>query len=422
MKKNLYPITSLLFLFLGIAMTLDAQEPIFSFLPMHPFGLNAPPGASTYVKLVDIDHDDILEAFVSLSGPGPGKVHYYENDNDNIKPHFVFREADPFGLSYGSRRPWQFVDIDGDGLQELFMSSFDADSPVHMIDITEDAVGVPDLSSAPVVNPYGITLPVSIPNGDILEAVNPTFVDIDNDGDYDVFLGGWFPNSLADEKLFYMENNDPSENGTAPRFDSVETNPFGFDFPLTEKVILFTFADLDNDSDFDMYMSTVPGNDVFYFENKGTAASPDFSGGVASNIPAPFSPPGGSFLDICGDGDLELINGSLGAGIDYYENMEAYGGCITVDTKREENIPSAIILAPNPVKDELRLFIRSEVFVEKAALQIFDPVGQLVFTERLDAMGRESSVTLDISQLSPGLYFLTIGLGEQSLVRKFVKR
>ena len=84
MKKNLYSLTSLLFLFFGMVMTLNAQ-PEYAPPISDPFGLVfdiSPSQTAVWVRLVDIDGDDTLEAFIikanTSQSPCCGEIEYYE--------------------------------------------------------------------------------------------------------------------------------------------------------------------------------------------------------------------------------------------------------------------------------------------------------------------------------------------------------
>jgi PKD domain/Secretion system C-terminal sorting domain len=503
MKKNFYPqlilhrsvhwLAAFVFCFaLCLPATSDAQEPEFGAPEPNHFGLNSGNYAGAIVKLTDLDHDGTLEAIVFLKNNTSQYVWYYKNEGSNEDPAFVFEISAPFGIPVvGDNRPFQFVDIDGDSDEDLFFAAVvHYPNPIHMKENTESDTG-PDFSSPFQLNPYGISLPVSDEDGSLLDGAVPAFADIDNDGDFDLFLGGAFdngPTNLPDEALFFLENKDPSVDGTDPQFDTIVKNPFGFVLPAGTVYHWEIFADMDCDGDLDMYLAS-PNSGVFYYENFGTSELPDFSGG---GPPAPlgyFNPPAGSFLDIGGDGDLDLISGTQSSGVQFFENITivaefdyesndlgvtftdksegdptewlwdfgdgetsteqhpshtyddegTYEIClmvtnesacpttfceevpVTITSTREDARVFAISLAPNPVQDVLQLTLRSEIALGNASLQIFDPLGKQVFAGDLGTVGNELSETLDVSQLPTGIYLLKIDLGENSLVRKFVR-
>ena len=405
--------------FSGMTTMLNAQngEPCFDpGFTQNPFGITESTNGSALVRLVDIDHDDTLEVFAGIN-TGSLVLHYYENAGSNEAPKFVNPQPAPFGLNTA---PIQYVDIDGDSLHEAFIGRFEENYPIKMIENTGDPSS-PNFEGPEEPNPYGITLPESALDGSLLDQASPTFVDIDNDGDYDVFINGRFVNSLADEALFFRENIG---DATSPEFDTIVANPFGFDVQLSEHARFMTFADMDCDDDFDMYISNIPTNITFYIENKGTPEEADFStGGVnpVSNYNSPFSPAGGAFIDIGGDGDMDLINGSFNMGIQLYENIGTTTmdcPCYLIDKVEENEFDGSISLSPNPAQDELQLKISTASVLKEVQLSIYDVTGRPILTMQPKPIGNEISETIDVGHLSTNIYFVEVKINGHSLTRK----
>ncbi len=474
-----------LFFILIFGNALSAQEPIFA-PPQDSFGLLAMDTDSegTFVDLVDIDHDDTLEAFVSSTNG----VHYFENNGSNTKPNFVFEESDPFGIIFADRRPWQFVDLTGDGLEDLFLFGFLENEPVRMVKNTGDST-MPNYFNPIMNNPYGIQLPVSDLDGSLLDAVAPTFADIDNDGDYDLFLGGAFINNpgLADEKLYFSRNNG---SGTAPQFDSIEKNPFGFVFPPSATIHWEIFEDLDCDGDLDMYF-TGPTSNRYYYENIGNPEQPDFS---APGLPSqsaiyPFIPPAGSFLDIGSDGDMDLITGTDSPDIWFFENLTStnfsysfsgdeltytfttdfsnnatswlwdfgdgntsdeenpvytfpdygeYEVCLTAEgglncqntscqlidivlSVKDLQLDATLKLYPNPAFDFLTFELVSEENLDQVKIAIFNMVGQKITSLSMQATNNTFQERISLKGLPSGFYLLKASAKDKFLAHKFVK-
>ena len=164
---------------------------------------------------------------------------------------------------------------------------------------------------------------------DVKNSSMPHFADIDNDGDFDVFIG------IADGTVKYYENTG---NVTYPKFEErIEQHN-----PLNEVKMLRNFSprptllDIDHDGDLDAFiMGQVEGPDsngkfivyplIKYYENTGTASHPEFK--EHTNTTNPLSKlelntnsiPNLLFFDNNLDGDLDLFIQYLYNTI-YYEN------------------------------------------------------------------------------------------------------
>jgi hypothetical protein len=172
--------------------------------------------------------------------------------------------------------------------------------------------------STPEIQPFGIVLPTSDSIAGLLPINNfHRFADMDGDNDFDLFLGGRFVKQgmvVHDENFYFYRNDAPSGNGTQPHFAAPVKNPFNLPRPLFADASLApTFVDMDCDGDMDFF-AVYAGAGVSYFENTGTPASPNFDKTPVTWLANdPRAPPGfqsyffGDWLDVGGDGDLDLI-------------------------------------------------------------------------------------------------------------------
>ncbi len=146
----------------------------------------------------------------------------------------------------------------------------------------------------------------------------PTFADIDGDGDYDFFVGG------QNGYIEFVENTGtPSE----PSWGSVDTTWMDIrvlrhnDPLLTLHYSAPAFADIDADGDLDLFVGRYNPGDITMFENTGTPSIPVFG---VTNTPyaglhvGEASTP--AFGDIDADGDLDLLVGDVDGTVTMFKN------------------------------------------------------------------------------------------------------
>ncbi|NQS98031.1 MAG: T9SS type A sorting domain-containing protein [candidate division Zixibacteria bacterium] len=148
----------------------------------------------------------------------------------------------------------------------------------------------------------------------------PTLVDIDNDNDYDLFSGAW------EGEIWYYRNEGDSANYD---FVYVTDNYMGIDVG-DHSVPYFCDIDDDGDYDLfvgkgneDPAMGMILGyGDVKYYENVGDAQNADFvmrrENICALTVGKSAYP---TFADIDSDGDYDLFIGEGRANIDFFRNI-----------------------------------------------------------------------------------------------------
>jgi hypothetical protein len=155
-----------------------------------------------------------------------------------------------------------------------------------------------EIDTIPVIV-NGVPVPQPFAGG--FQSSNPTFADIDNDRDWDLFVGEFLGNIN-----FYRNtgtDSNPIFNLDTENFASINVGRRSF--PI--------FADIDNDGDLDLFVGEEDGNINFY-RNIGTASNPNFTletENLASIDVGFDSAP--TFADIEGDGDFDLFVGELSA-------------------------------------------------------------------------------------------------------------
>ncbi len=180
----------------------------------------------------------------------------------------------------------------------------------------------------PQVNPFGITS-----SGDYQST--PIFADIDGDGDMDMISMSYnyeydYYSDVYENNFLYYENTGSDEN---PVFAAPVKNPFGLESigNSSDRKGSPVFVDLDGDGDMDIVYGDRDG-DFYYVENIGTPTAPNFTAPVQNPFDLTrlmvstgyISFPDGArptFVDIDGDGDFDLIAGSESGRFYYFENI-----------------------------------------------------------------------------------------------------
>jgi Ca2+-binding RTX toxin-like protein len=214
-------------------------------------------------------------------------------------PRFIAPLSNPFGLTnVGSNAAPVFIDLDDDGDLDAMVGDRNGNLQFY-----KNTGGLTNpVFAAPTENPFGLTK--------VFANATPTFVDIDDDGDLDAFVGDIFGD------IRFYQNTGTASN---PSFASPTANPFGL-----SDVGYFaapTFADIDGDGDLDAFVGNSDG-DILFYENTGGANSPFF----ASPTTNPFglskegylSTP--IFADVDGDGDLDAFVGDQYGDIHFFRN------------------------------------------------------------------------------------------------------
>jgi hypothetical protein len=179
------------------------------------------------------------------------------------------------------------------------------------------------------------THPLSTLSGDLLAT---SFVDIDNDGDYDCFIGNY--DGSVD---FYL--NTGSATVATFQLQSAANNPMdGIDVGNNARV---GFIDLDGDGDMDCFIGDFDG--VFeYYQNTGSASLATFTAQTGANNPLNGIDVGfngiARFFDIDNDGDKDAILADYSGSIRYFQNSS---GVFTEQTGTSNPFNSIVIGAGN---------------------------------------------------------------------------
>lgn len=215
-------------------------------------------------------------------------------------------QTNPFGLTDGSTVTFPAAaDLDNDGDIDFIIGEA---SPVGNSLMYFENTGNP---SVPSFTQLTTNSPVANISGYYFAM--PTLVDIDNDGDFDLFITEYYG------AINYYENIGTP---TAPSFSTAQT-AFGLNTAALGTYLAdLSFADMDDDGDMDAIVATYYNN-VYYYENTGTATNAVFGAPVQNpfGINVTTSDYGFPALtDIDNDGDMDLFLGVYYGDMQYYEN------------------------------------------------------------------------------------------------------
>ena len=354
---------------------------------------------------------------------------------------FALPDTNAFNMqgagSYFSKT--DFVDIDNDGDLDLFTNDYNG-SILFQENIGN--VNAPNFA-AQSTNPFGIS---GVTLG---YAYTTHLADIDGDGDYDLFITGYYGNvtffenigtslspsfgpeqvgpfGLSDTYNIMSDVVDIDGDGdldiiafkvgygttgfifvenvgtaTAPLFTAPVNNPFGIS-GMSSYVSIVDFVDLDFDGDLDMMRADFYGTEIFYHENIGTATAPSFANGTG--VASPFnisslvysytiSP---TMADIDGDGDQDLFVSEYYGTIFYYENLQYNLGLLAGNDVVELEV------FPNPTSDRIKINMLNEQGLD-FDVKIINLNGKLVYQE-LNSL----QSPIDVSNLSNGSFYVLI--------------
>lgn len=201
-----------------------------------------------------------------------------------------------------------FVDIDADGDYDAFIGRYGYYRYSENIQFFENTG---DVANPQFVRRQGADNPLGFASNFFY--LTPAFVDIDDDGDYDCFVGQRFGG------VDFFENiGSPA----APAFTERFSHPLDFvDVGYFSDPL---FADIDDDGDLDAFSGDLPGG-VHFFENTGTPAAATFDERFGVDNPLDLVAVGSlsspDLVDVDDDGDLDAFVGESDGSTAFYRNI-----------------------------------------------------------------------------------------------------
>ena len=269
-------------------------------------------GASA-ISFIDLDNDQDLD--LSWGDYFQQSLYIVSNigsqlnpimDNDNIITQFPYDDpVNTAGLNLPS-----FIDIDNDSDSDLFVTTL---SGAYGYQLTNNFMFYENVENDYLLQTYNY-----IDTVDLLSDINPKFVDIDFDGDLDLFIGtNYDPTSFPwiGRIVFYENIGMDIDNNPVWELDS--NNFLNMDLGNN---LFPEFIDIDHDGDLDLFIGNYNGI-VHFFENIGTVYNKDFEyyGTIEDIDIQGYSSP--EFVDIDNDDDYDLLLGCVDGKIYFYENI-----------------------------------------------------------------------------------------------------
>jgi len=269
-------------------------------------------GASA-INFVDIDNDNDYD--LAWGDFFQQSLYIIENIGnssnpimDDINISTQFPPGDPI-ISAGLNMP-SFTDIDNDGDEDLFVTVLSGAYGYQLINnfyFYRNENGSYNLESQEFIE----TL-------DLFSDIYPEFIDIDSDGDLDLFIGtatdlSEFP---INGKVKFYENIGNDSN-LEPIWNLVNSEFLGGNAGYN---LSLDFGDIDADGDYDMLVGEYNGTIRIYL-NAGDEFEPNFSEySLINDIDlSGYSIP--KLIDIDNDLDLDLFIGQSTGNISFYENI-----------------------------------------------------------------------------------------------------
>ncbi len=253
-------------------------------------------GADSYPTFADLDGDGdqdlLLSNKIDQEDAGTGHIYHFENRSEAGQVALHLKGRLPLE-GYHSFAP-ALQDLDGDGDLDMVAGTWNDGLRYFRNDGDRRTYRFTEVEAQSFKLTRG-------------SYARPALVDIDADGDYDLFVG-----EASGELNFYRNDGTAIE----PRFVLISDN---FDDIDAGRMSAPSFTDLDGDQDWDLVIGCEAGEALVYL-NRGDTTSFRFEAFGTLDVVLPFySAP--AFADLDQDGLADLFSGGMGGGLMYFQRM-----------------------------------------------------------------------------------------------------
>ncbi|MCB2221808.1 MAG: T9SS type A sorting domain-containing protein [Bacteroidetes bacterium] len=337
-------------------------------------------GGASNPYFFDFDNDGDLDMF---TGTQLGDIKYFENTGTITGPAWEENSSPFASLKHSIYSAVAMGDVNNDGLPDAIVGDLNGGLYYHR-NTGDGFVKEPSFLQAVALGGWSA----------------PRLADFDGDEDLDIIAGNESGN------LTYIQNGGTPED---PEW-SVVANFFGtIDVGMN---CVPTVYDVDMDGDVDILCGNLSGS-LTYFENQGgewIQNNEIFMGisGEQNTTPA--------LADLDGDGDPDLTLGQYSGIFNYWVNHSVATGISLFNNK---DIFNASIY-PNPVIGKATIEMNG-FEKEIVQLQILDLKGHIVLKRKFRITDVKYKYSLELDQLEPGVYIVSLTSKSRVYIVKFLK-
>lgn len=355
-------------------------------------------GTGAHPVFFDVDQDGKTDLLVGNdyyynNNVPVGKIAYYRNTSTSAKAEFHLVTDDYASISMTNLLGLYptFGDLDGDNDMDMLIGESDGNL-VYFQNIA--GLGNPCTFILTQLNYQSINV------GD---NAAPQLVDVDKDGDLDLLVGE------RSGALNYYQNTGSL---SVPVFSFVTGNFGGVNVMKWNSFAGFSAPVLfDNGNGYELIVGSMSGN-LYHYGNIDGNLSGTFTllDSMFQNIYEPMiAVP--ALSDVDGDSKYDIAVGSLAGGIVLYTQNSI------LSNNAINNEDAFFTLFPNPAKNLLNISLHSATDT-RMLIEVFDVTGKLLDHREV----LHSTLSIDISGYSPGLYLCKVHNGKKNFSQKFIKQ